>query len=119
MYCHHCKIRFDEELTECPVCGRRLSESEFYAGAIADDAVYVDQRPFSNSGSRRQLNFSKPLCLLFALILIGSMLLPMLYAKMSINGQETMDNKAVGIAVDGKYAGCIVIAKPQERSERQ
>ncbi len=97
MYCYHCKISFEEELTECPVCGRRLSESEFYAGAISDEIVYSDQRQFSNAGNGKKFNFSKPLCFVFALLLIGSMLLPFIIAKVSINGEAAIDNKTVGI----------------------
>ena len=75
MYCPNCRIKVEQESPFCPVCGRRMSPSEFNAGAIIDDAVFTDQRQF---GSKREIrfNFSKPLCLVFALLLIGSMLLP-------------------------------------------
>ena len=94
MYCGYCKIRIDTG-NYCPICGRRLSPSEFNAGSIVDEGVIEDRRSIAGKGPR--FNFSKPLCLLFAALLIASMLLPWFSVSASVSGVRLLNGKQVSI----------------------
>ena len=73
MYCPDCKITV-ESGSYCPLCGKKMSADRHNIGTLVDPSCYDDDRPVPRKGVR--FNFSKPLCLLFALILIGFALLP-------------------------------------------
>lgn len=94
MYCGYCKVRIDTG-NYCPICGRRLSPSEFNAGAIVDDSVIEDRRSLQPKGPR--FNFSKPLCLVFALLLIALMILPWFSVSVSVSGVRLLNEKKLGI----------------------
>lgn len=94
MYCGYCRIRIDTG-NYCPICGRRLSPSEFNAGSIVDEGVIEDRRGIAGKGPR--FNFSKPLCLLFAALLIAAMLLPWFSITASVAGIRLLNGKQVSI----------------------
>ena len=101
MYCHNCKISVESESGFCPVCGRRLSKSEFYAGSIGDDSIYEESISLARGNSQKRkevrFNFSKPLCLLFAALLIASMLMPFALASVSVGGTALLSEKPLTI----------------------
>ena len=94
MYCSYCKVRIDTG-NYCPICGRRLSPNEFNAGAIVDERVIEDRRSVRSRGPR--FNFSKPLCLFFALLLVALMILPWFSVSVSVSGVRLLNEKKLGI----------------------
>lgn len=68
MYCPHCKKEAGTD-NYCPWCGGKLREN-----TVIDNGSSLSEK--HGSYPKTKLNFSKPLCLAFALILLLSLVLP-------------------------------------------
>ena len=95
MYCSKCKIKVDNVGVHCPVCGSRMSENEFDAGSIVDDNCIEDRRGRAKRGVR--FNFSKPLCLFFAALLIATLFIPWFSVTLTVDQITLFDGKKLSM----------------------
>ena len=94
MYCPDCKITVDSG-SYCPLCGRKMSADRYNIGTLVDESCYEDSRTSAKQGVR--FNFSKPLCLVFALILIAFAFMPWFRIRFSAASLINISGKELSV----------------------
>lgn len=95
MYCSNCKITVDAPAKFCPLCGQRMSEDERHMGSIDDDALYRGADNAVRKGPR--FNFSKPLSLILAALMLMTMLAPWISISATVSELHILNDKQVTI----------------------
>lgn len=91
MYCPDCKIEV-ESGEYCPLCGRRLEADSHRNGTVVDDSCAGAADKFAGK-KRCKFNFSKPLSLVFALLLIMSLAMPWFHVNVKYVNVNVVDDR--------------------------
>ena len=94
MYCEKCKITIECDAKFCCECGTRLVEDPVEY-AEAETRVKGELLRGALGGIR--FNFSKPLCLLLALIMLATFFFPWMKANASMNDMKLLNNRGVSV----------------------
>ena len=91
MYCPDCKIEV-ESGEYCPLCGRKLVRDSHSTGTVVDDSFSGEAAQVSGK-KRCKFNFSKPLCAVFALLLILSLAMPWFHLNVKYVSANVVDDR--------------------------
>lgn len=91
MYCPDCKIEV-ESGEYCPLCGRKLVRDSHNTGTVVDDSFSGEAAQVSGK-KRCKFNFSKPLCAVFALLLILSLAMPWFHLNVKYVSANVVDDR--------------------------
>lgn len=99
LYCENCKQTLEKPSKFCPECGARLSIPP--KAPIMAESVPAASRPAQTNtrgeASGIRFNFSKPLCLLMALVMLATFFFPWLKANAAVNEMKVLVDRGVNI----------------------